>query len=123
MALLPSALDLAHGPWAGTHCIVAHRPMASARVSGQGGSVGRLRDWPACGAGSVQPCLDGLLDLGDGLVGGWPVSGAQWEIGNLGDPELVFVAPEHLDSITRVPRFSSNDRSYLRTRLMTCLTW
>ncbi len=38
-------------------------------------------------------------------------------------PDLVFVAPEHLDPVTRIHRSSSNDKLYRRTRPITCLTW
>jgi len=45
------------------------------------------------------------------------MSGAHREVGNIRDPDLVFVAPEHLDPITRIHHSSSNSRSYRRTRL------
>ncbi|MGH8574030.1 MAG: hypothetical protein ACREX8_15865 [Gammaproteobacteria bacterium] len=38
------------------------------------------------------------------------MSGAHREVGDVGDPDLVFVTPEHLDPITRIHRSCSNVR-------------
>ncbi|MEO7196700.1 MAG: hypothetical protein ABIZ05_18080 [Pseudonocardiaceae bacterium] len=52
-----------------------------------------------------------------------PLDTKHREVGDVGDPDLIVVAPEHLDAVTRIHRSSSNDRSYRRIRPATCLTW
>jgi hypothetical protein len=47
--------------------------------------------------------------------GGHTMRGAHREVGNVSDPDLVLVAPEHPDPITRVHRCASKDQSYRRT--------
>src|SRR5437868_4603914 len=66
-----------------------------------GWSVPRLRDGVAALGCGLDPRLLRLEYLGERLLGTGSLGRAVSEVGDVGDPGLVFVAPEHVDVVFR----------------------
>lgn len=99
------------------------REVQDPSTSGWGRSIRRCWNRAARGVSRVQPRLDRLLDLGDGLMRSRAVRRTHRQIGNIGGPNPVFVAPDDLNPIARVHCSSFSHRSYRRISPANCLTW